>query len=218
MPVLWLMPVSPSTRVTIPASPCAGGSGGRYTMSCEHGTSTHAVRRTMITYATWRAPARFKDSGKCCGEVLCRAVEKAELCSARRNWNGGGREPRREPHETSTASASLSSPSFLSPFFLFFFFFLSSVEIASSSTSAGSSTLCSLLTSGGGPPVMRTVLSDGIIIAVNLYCATNSSFCSYSTGYSMKRLCLTHSMMPMRHSRSLPARSVKGMVGKRSLT
>ena len=74
------------------------------------------------------------------------------------------------------------------------------------------------LPGGGGPPVMRTVLSDGIIIAVNLYCATNSSFCSYSTGYSMKRLCLTHSMMPMRHSRSLPARSVKGMVGKRSLT
>mmetsp|Transcript_46660 Transcript_46660/g.122545 ORF Transcript_46660/g.122545 Transcript_46660/m.122545 type:complete len:318 (-) Transcript_46660:515-1468(-) len=116
-------------------------------------------------------------------------------------------------HDTSTA---LSPPPPL-PFFLFGFFFFS-VETASSSTSVGSSTEYSELASGGGPAVIRAVLSEGSSSAVNLYCATNSSFFSYSTGYSMKRSCLTHSVTPSRHSRSSPARSVKGIVGKRWLT
>ena len=48
---------------------------------------------------------------------------------------------------------------------------------------------------------------DGSGATVNLTCATNSLSFSYSTGYSTKRLCLTHSTTPIRHARSSPARS-----------
>mmetsp|Transcript_34917 Transcript_34917/g.67103 ORF Transcript_34917/g.67103 Transcript_34917/m.67103 type:complete len:213 (-) Transcript_34917:573-1211(-) len=65
---------------------------------------------------------------------------------------------------------------------------------------------------------MRATLPDGSSSAVNLACATNSSCFSKSTGYSMKRPCLTHSTTPIRQMRSSPARSVNGSVGNRVFT
>mmetsp|Transcript_7339 Transcript_7339/g.12392 ORF Transcript_7339/g.12392 Transcript_7339/m.12392 type:complete len:227 (-) Transcript_7339:449-1129(-) len=77
----------------------------------------------------------------------------------------------------------------------------------------------SLVASGGAlGNVRRAVLPEGSSIAVNLYCATKLPSFSKRTGYSMKRSCLTHSTTPIRQFRSSPARSVKGIVGKRAFT
>mmetsp|Transcript_8066 Transcript_8066/g.21160 ORF Transcript_8066/g.21160 Transcript_8066/m.21160 type:complete len:353 (-) Transcript_8066:518-1576(-) len=119
-------------------------------------------------------------------------------------------------HDTSTGS-SLSPPP--PPFFflgLFFFFF--SVDTASSSLRPSSSIASSLVASGAGPVVSRAGLPDGSSITVNLNCATNVPSLSKRTGYSVKRLCFTHSTTPIRQFRSSPARSVNGIVGKRWLT
>mmetsp|Transcript_20139 Transcript_20139/g.59643 ORF Transcript_20139/g.59643 Transcript_20139/m.59643 type:complete len:338 (-) Transcript_20139:477-1490(-) len=152
-----------------------------------------------------------RDGGECCPS------HSAARAPTPPGWV---RPPPPFPPRVHAAGAAAQSPPSPPPafFFLLFFFFFFATSVASSATSASSVSDFSEFATGGGELVVRATLPDGSSATVNLTCATNSLSFSYSTGYSTKRLCLTHSTTPIRHARSSPARSVKGSVGKRAFT